>query len=126
VRAIESAITSPTAPNDLIHRLLNLAEYMEREEKPLPIKNRTLGEYAMKFNAYAKALHYKELEFFSETSPNIIEALIEINTARRRLEIAREHYDVSKHEEWYERLAKCPRPLLSPRVHNNVPARSSP
>ncbi|KAG8220979.1 hypothetical protein J3R82DRAFT_2485 [Butyriboletus roseoflavus] len=113
VRSIESAITSPTAPSELIHRLLSLAEFMEHEEKPLPIEHRTLGEYAMKFHAYAKALHYKELEFFTETSPNIIEALIGINTKLQQhdaawgtLVIAREQYDVSKHEEWYERLGR--------------------
>ncbi|KAF9223956.1 phosphatidylinositol 3-kinase [Gyrodon lividus] len=113
VRSIEAAITSPTAPSDLIHRLLSLAEFMEHEEKPLPIEHRTLGEYAMRFHAYAKALHYKELEFFTETSPTIIEALIGINTKLQQhdaawgtLVIAREQYDVSKHEEWYERLGR--------------------
>ena len=71
---------------------------MEHEEKALPIENRTLGEYAMKFHAYAKALHYKELEFFTETSPNIIEALISINSKLQQhdaawgtLLVAREH-----------------------------------
>ncbi|KAI0330958.1 FAT-domain-containing protein [Cubamyces sp. BRFM 1775] len=113
VRSIEYAITSSTAPSELVHRLLNLAEFMEHEEKPLPIENRTLGEYAMKFHAYAKALHYKELEFFSETSPTIIESLISINSKLQQhdaawgtLLIAREQYDVSKHEEWYERLGR--------------------
>ena len=93
--------------------MLNLAEFMEHEEKPLPIENRTLGEFAMKFHAYAKALHYKELEFFTETSPTIIEALISINSRLQQhdaawgtLLIAREQYDVSKHEEWYEKLGK--------------------
>ncbi|KAF8448980.1 phosphatidylinositol 3-kinase [Boletus edulis BED1] len=113
VRSIEAAITSPTAPSELIHRLLSLAEFMEHEEKSLPIEHRTLGEYAMRFHAYAKALHYKELEFFTETSPNIIEALIGINTKLQQhdaawgtLVIAKEQYDVSKHEEWYERLGR--------------------
>ena len=113
VRSIEHAITSASAPSELIHRLLSLAEFMEHEEKPLPIEHRTLGEYAMRFHAYAKALHYKELEFFTETSPNIIEALIGINTKLQQhdaawgtLVIAREQYDVSKHEEWYERLGR--------------------
>ncbi|KAK7686283.1 hypothetical protein QCA50_010507 [Cerrena zonata] len=113
VRSIEFAITSPLAPSELVHRLLNLAEFMEHEEKPLPIENRTLGEYAMKFHAYAKALHYKELEFFTETSPTIIEALIGINSKLQQhdaawgtLLVAREQYDVSKHEEWYERLGR--------------------
>jgi serine/threonine-protein kinase mTOR len=86
---------------------------MEHEEKPLPIEHRTLGEYAMKFHAYAKALHYKELEFYSETSPTIIEALIGINQKLQQqdaawgtLMTAKETYDVSKHEEWYERLGR--------------------
>ncbi|KAM6497086.1 phosphatidylinositol 3-kinase [Amanita muscaria] len=111
VRSIESAITSTTAPPELIHRLLNLAEFMEHEEKPLPIEHHTLGEYANKYMAYAKALHYKELEYFSESSPAVIEALISINTRLQQhdaawgtLLIAREQYDVTKHEEWYERL----------------------
>lgn len=113
VRSIETAITSSFAPSDVVHRLLNLAEFMEHEEKALPIENRTLGEYAMKFHAYAKALHYKELEFFTETSPTIIETLLSINSKLQQhdaawgtLLIAREQYDVSKHEEWYERLGR--------------------
>jgi FKBP12-rapamycin complex-associated protein len=113
VRSIEFAITSPIAPPELIHRLLNLAEFMEHEEKALPIENRTLGEYAMKYHAYAKALHYKEREFFDDTSASIIESLISLNARLQQhdaalgtLLIARERYDVTKHEEWYERLGK--------------------
>ncbi|KZT10185.1 atypical/PIKK/FRAP protein kinase [Laetiporus sulphureus 93-53] len=113
VRSIECAITSTIAPSEVVHRLLNLAEFMEHEEKALPIENRILGEYAMKFHAYAKALHYKELEFFTETSPTIIESLLSINSKLQQhdaawgtLLIAREQYDVTKHEEWYERLGR--------------------
>ncbi|KAL0577906.1 phosphatidylinositol kinase-related protein kinase tor1, partial [Marasmius crinis-equi] len=113
VRSIETAISSPTAPSDLIHRWLNLAEFMEHEEKPLPIEHRTLGEYSLKILAYAKALHYKELEFFSDASPSTIEALITINTRLQQhdaawgtLIMARETYDVTRHEEWYERLGR--------------------
>ncbi|EKM51709.1 uncharacterized protein PHACADRAFT_262011 [Phanerochaete carnosa HHB-10118-sp] len=113
VRSLETAITDPLAPPDLVHRLLDLAEFMEHEEKALPISNSTLGEYAMRFHAYAKALHYKELEFFTETSPSIIESLISINSKLQQYDaawgtllIAREQYDVSKHEEWYERLGR--------------------
>ncbi len=113
VRSIEYALTSPIAPADLVYRLLSLAEFMEHEEKTLPIENRTLGNVSEKFHAYAKALHYKELEFFTGTSPTIIEALISINSKLQQhdaawgtLLIAREKYDVSKHEEWYERLGR--------------------
>ncbi|KAJ8457723.1 hypothetical protein ONZ45_g18201 [Pleurotus djamor] len=113
VRSIEFAITSNTTPGELVHRLLELAEFMEHEDKPLPIEHRTLGEQAMKYYAFAKALHYKELEFFSESSPTIIESLIAINTRLHQhdaawgtLITAGEQYDVTKHEEWYERLGR--------------------
>jgi hypothetical protein len=48
---------------------------MEHEEKPLPIEHKMLGDQAIKYMAYAKALHYKELEFFSDPSPAVIESL---------------------------------------------------
>jgi len=118
VRSIEIALTSPQAPTDLVHRLLNLAEFMEHEEKPLPIEHRTLGEYAMKNMAFAKALHYKELEFYSEASPETIESLISINTRLQQhdaawgtLLTAQEQYDVTQQEEWYERLGRWPEAL---------------
>ncbi|KAG8816995.1 phosphatidylinositol kinase- protein kinase tor1, partial [Serendipita sp. 400] len=44
-------------------RLLGVIEFMEHEDKPLPIDNRTLGDIAAQTNALAKALHYKEHEF---------------------------------------------------------------
>ncbi|KAK0489036.1 phosphatidylinositol 3-kinase [Armillaria novae-zelandiae] len=104
VRSVEAALRSGTAPSELIHRLL---------EKPLPIEHKILGQCALKNLAYAKALHYKELEFFSEASPATIESLITINTRLQQhdaawgtLVMAHEHYDVSKQEEWYERLGK--------------------
>jgi serine/threonine-protein kinase mTOR len=113
IRSIEKAITSTTAPSELIHRLLNLAEFMEHEEKPLPIEHRTLGDYAIKYMAFAKALHYKELEFFSDSSAAVVESLISVNTRLQQHDAAwgtllhaREQYDVTKHEEWYERLGR--------------------
>ncbi|RDX49678.1 atypical/PIKK/FRAP protein kinase [Lentinus brumalis] len=115
VHSIEYAMMSSTAPSELVHWLLNVAEFMEHEEKALPIETRTLGEYALKFHAYAKALHYKELEFFAapETSAKLIEELISINTKLQQDDaawgtvlIAHEQYDISKHEEWYERLGR--------------------
>ena len=91
---------------------------MEHEEKPLPIEPRTLGEYALNYLAYAKALHYKEIEFFAEASVPVIESLIGINTRLQQhdaawgtLLTAREQYDVKKQEEWYERLGMWPEAL---------------
>ena len=67
----------------------------------------------MSYHAFAKALHYKELEFWTESSPSIIESLININTklqlhdaAFGTLNLARDQQDVFRHEEWYEKLGK--------------------
>ncbi|KAF9047130.1 phosphatidylinositol 3-kinase [Hymenopellis radicata] len=113
VRSIEAALTSNSAPSDLIHRLLSLAEFMEHEEKQLPIEHGILGECALRNLAYAKAMHYKESEYFSEASPATIEAIISINTRLQQhdaawgtLVMAHERYDVTKQEEWYERLGR--------------------
>ena len=86
---------------------------MEHEEKPLPIENRALGEYALQSHAYAKALHYTELEFLQKSTSAIVGALIGINTKLQQhdaawgtLTVAREQYDVSKNEKWFERLGR--------------------
>ena len=51
------------------------------------LASRTLGALAEKCHAYAKALHYKELEF--KTSPELcVEALISINNQLRQPEAA--------------------------------------
>jgi FKBP12-rapamycin complex-associated protein len=41
--------------------LLNLAEFMEHNDKPLPIDIRKLGTLAEKCHAYAKARHLPPL-----------------------------------------------------------------
>ncbi|KNE54071.1 hypothetical protein AMAG_17616 [Allomyces macrogynus ATCC 38327] len=56
VQALETALTSPNIPPELLQALLNLAEFMEHDDKPLPIDLRTLGKYATKCQAYSKAL----------------------------------------------------------------------
>ena len=84
---------------------------MEHDEKALPINIRTLGVYAAKCQAYAKALHYKELEFISEPSPQIYEALISINHLLQQPDSAigiltnvQQHHDIELKESWYEKL----------------------
>ncbi|KAJ7696596.1 armadillo-type protein [Mycena rosella] len=113
VAALESALESRIAPSEIIHAILNLAEFMEHQEKPLPIEHVTLGEHALRHGAHAKALHYKELQFFADSSPATIEALISINTRLQQhdaawgtLVTAREQYEIQEHEEWYEKLGR--------------------
>ncbi|KAG6843936.1 hypothetical protein H0H87_011584 [Tephrocybe sp. NHM501043] len=111
IKSIECAMASITSPPELVHFLLDLAEFMERKEKGLPIEPNTLGGYAVKVLAFAPALHYKELEFFSKPSSDVIESLISINARLQQddaawgtLSTANQYSDIKNHEEWYERL----------------------
>ncbi|KPJ18652.1 Serine/threonine-protein kinase mTOR [Papilio machaon] len=86
--ALEQALTAPDAP-ELAHTVLNLAEFMEHcEGGALPIPTSTLGERAMRCRAYAKALHYKEEEFRSGATSQVVEALIHINNKLQQKEAA--------------------------------------
>jgi FKBP12-rapamycin complex-associated protein len=81
VRSLETAFSldkGNNVPFEVPQTLLNLAEYMDHDEKPLPIDIRKLGIIAERCQAYAKALHYKELEFLSSPSTTV-HSLISIN-----------------------------------------------
>nr|GEZ08781.1 serine/threonine-protein kinase TOR [Tanacetum cinerariifolium] len=63
-----------------------LAEFMEHDENPLSIDIRLLAALVEKCHAFAKALHYKEMEFEGALSKKmdvnpvtVVEALIHIN-----------------------------------------------
>jgi len=86
---------------------------MEHDDKALPIDIKTLGGFAAKCHTYAKALHYKELEFISEPKPSNIEALISINNQLQQpdsaigiLSYAQENHDIKLKESWYEKLQR--------------------
>lgn len=75
--------------------------------------DKAIGQYAMNRDAYPKALHYKELGYFSEAFPSakLIEDLVEINTnlqlhdaAYGLITVANERGDIKQHEGWLERL----------------------
>ncbi|KAG0345157.1 phosphatidylinositol kinase- protein kinase tor1 [Podila humilis] len=112
-KALETALKAPNISPEIIQTLLNLAEFMEHDDKPLPIDIRILGEFAAKSHAFAKALHYKELEFLTEPSTNAIEQLIGTNTNLQQpdaaagiLTHARLHHDFELKESWYEKLQR--------------------
>ena len=113
VRSIEVALTSSSIPPEILQILLNLAEFMEHDDKALPIDVRTLGMYAGKCHAFAKALHYKELEFNAEQNANAVEALISINNQLQQtdaafgiLKKAQGYNDVELKETWFEKLQR--------------------
>jgi hypothetical protein len=87
----EQAFKSPNVPADIMQMLLNLTEFLERARASISIVElKDLSTLAEKCHAYAKALHYKELEFHNSTSPSAqtIEALIRLNTQLQQPEAA--------------------------------------
>lgn len=112
VRAIELAFLAANLPVEVLQTLLNLAEFMEQDDKPLPIDIGALGALAEKCHTWAKALRYKEMEFQRQPSANI-EPLIAINNrlqlheaAMGILVYARKHHAVQLKEAWYEKLQR--------------------
>ncbi|KAF3011376.1 phosphatidylinositol kinase- protein kinase tor1 [Neopestalotiopsis sp. 37M] len=111
---IENAIRSENVPPDLLGLLLNLAEFMEHDDKALPIDIRVLGREAARCHAYAKALHYKELEFLQDQSGPAVEALIVINNQLQQydaaigiLRKAQLYKDgIQLRETWFEKLER--------------------
>jgi len=55
---------------------------------PLPLDVQLLGEKAINCRAYAKALHYKEDEFYKGPTSQVIESLISINNKLQQKEAA--------------------------------------
>ncbi|BBN14806.1 serine/threonine-protein kinase mTOR [Marchantia polymorpha subsp. ruderalis] len=118
VRSLQNAFSSPNIPPEILATLLNLAEFMEHDEKPIPIDIRTLGALAEKCHLYAKALHYKEMEFAQamdkDAQPETaVEALIHINNQLHQHEAAmgilvyaQDHLNVVLKETWYEKLQR--------------------
>ncbi|ODA76987.1 hypothetical protein RJ55_07504 [Drechmeria coniospora] len=114
IQNIESAIKSENVPPDLLGMLLNLAEFMEHDDKALPIDIRVLGREAARCHAYAKALHYKELEFLQDQSSGAVEALIVINNQLqqsdaaigilRKAQLYKE--GIQLRETWFEKLER--------------------
>ncbi|KAG0095495.1 phosphatidylinositol kinase- protein kinase tor1 [Podila epicladia] len=110
--ALKQAVVESNSP-EIVQTILNVAEYMEHDDKPLPIGIRTLGKYAFTCHAYAKALHYRELEFMTDHSTSNIEHLITINNNLQQpdaadgiLTYAQLHHDIELKESWYERLQR--------------------
>ncbi|KAL9484111.1 hypothetical protein ACSS6W_002900 [Trichoderma asperelloides] len=121
IQNIESAIKSENVPPDLLGLLLNLAEFMEHDDKALPIDIRVLGREAARCHAYAKALHYKELEFLQDQSSGAVEALIVINNQLqqsdaaigilRKAQLYKE--GIQLRETWFEKLERWEEALSS-------------
>ena len=111
--SLEMALASANIPPEILQVLLNLCEFMEHDDRALPLDIRRLGSYAAKNHAFAKALHYKELEFEEDKTSGPIEALISINNQLQQsdaavgiLRTAQNYRDFDLKETWYEKLER--------------------
>ena len=111
--SLETALASANIPPEILQVLLNLCEFMEHDDRALPLDIRRLGSYAAKNHAFAKALHYKELEFEEDKTSGPIEALISINNQLQQsdaavgiLRTAQNYRDFDLKETWYEKLER--------------------
>ena len=82
IDALHRALNSADVPPHVMNVLLDLAEFMEMQDKPLPLDVQMLANRAQDGNMFAKSMRYREIEF---TSPNMlpstacIESLITVN-----------------------------------------------
>ena len=63
VQALGDAIEAPNMPQEILHYLLNLVEFVEMHDKKIPIDIVKVGEQSRKAHALAKCLRCKESEF---------------------------------------------------------------
>ena len=83
VVGIETALqSSHSSKKAIIIPLLNLAEYMEMQDKRLPLDIRLLADQARNANMFAKCLYNREIEFRGKNfapSADCINSLISVN-----------------------------------------------
>ncbi|ORX73348.1 ARM repeat-containing protein [Linderina pennispora] len=112
ITALQDVASNEKVPADILQTILSLAEYMERDEKQIPIDLKLLGEYADRCHALAKELHYKEAEWTLENNYETVEKLIELNQSLDQHDAAvgmlnyvrKEHPEFEESVEWYFRL----------------------
>ncbi|KAJ5076740.1 serine/threonine-protein kinase mtor [Anaeramoeba ignava] len=106
----ECAFRSHTIPQDILQTLLNLAEFMEHVQQPLPLSVSVLASIAENCHAFAKALRYRELEL-GENTTSAIEAIISLSnklqmpeTAIGIIEYAKQAHSIEPKESWFEEM----------------------
>ncbi|KAJ1950923.1 phosphatidylinositol kinase- protein kinase tor1, partial [Linderina macrospora] len=112
ITALQDVASNEKVPADILQTILCLAEYMERDEKQIPIDLKLLGEYADRCHALAKELHYKEAEWTLENNYETVEKLIELNQSLDQHDAAvgmlnyvrKTHPEFEESVEWYFRL----------------------
>lgn len=114
VQSVEKVIASATVPPEIAHYMLDMTEDMERNKSPLPIAHSLMAHHCFNLQAYAKALHHRELQFFKDQgNHDTVESLIEINAMLRQsdaalgtLNLACQLFRVDNPVAWYEKLGQ--------------------
>ena len=79
INDLQKALEHKKTPNDILLAILNLAEFIERENGNIVfIDFYKLGCVAYKCKAFAKALYYKESDFINKNDYENLELLIEL------------------------------------------------
>ena len=125
ISAMENVFLSSSSPPEVLQPLLDLAEFMERNDKPLPVAAAMLSDLAERCHAYARALYYRESEFRTSATVNstMIDALIRIHNQLQQPESAVGLLDYLAKTapsgsfqikaSWYEKLQKWEEALAS-------------
>lgn len=112
-RTFETIMSADQVPSEIIMTLLNLVEYMDHREVQFIMDPHALGDSALSTLAYAKALHYKEVEFNADPSSECLEQIIRISVTLQQPELANGIVEYTKRvdylelqESWYEPLKR--------------------
>ena len=111
---LKAALNSHTTPNEILLTILNLSEYIEREENHIEfIEFDKLAEVAGICKAYAKEFYYTENDFKNNHNINSLESLITIyyelnlpESAMGILKMAQIKNKNIKEDDWYLKLHK--------------------
>lgn len=112
------ALQNAPSSSDVLQTILNLSEFMEHNNTRLPISISILSKYSFRHHAFAKALHYKEIEFKDSAFQNnvsvtTVDSLININNSLQQsdsgigmLKIATNFYKFEPKESWFQKLQR--------------------
>jgi FKBP12-rapamycin complex-associated protein len=114
---LELALQSSQIPSSIALTLLNLGEFMEILDKPLPMDIQILARAAASVENFSNCLYYREIEFNSKNvrpSSECIESLITVNNklgaidaASGILQCVKSKYpDISVKPLWLEKLSR--------------------
>jgi FKBP12-rapamycin complex-associated protein len=108
------ALKNEKTPNEILLTILNLSEFVEREENHIDFINFSeLGNVADICQAHAKALYYKENDFRNNNDFNTLEQLISLyyelklpEAAIGILKMAQQNNKIINEDDWYLKLHK--------------------